>query len=85
MEIVKSYNKKELAELDNTFYSRIDKDKDLYIPIKIITAQTRTQKKWYSVRYVKTSDIMRFLQENPVRKAYARRNDKKFKNDLKNK
>jgi hypothetical protein len=45
MEMIKSYNRTELSKLERTPYSRILKDKDLYIPIKIETAQSRATKK----------------------------------------
>ena len=45
MEIVESYNKTELSEAEKTPYSRIDKDKDYFIPIKIVTAQSRATKR----------------------------------------
>lgn len=77
--LLKSYNKTELSEKENTPYSRIDKDKWLYIPIKIETAQTRIQKKWYTVRYVRTEDVKNYLQENPIKNP----NEKKFKKLLK--
>jgi hypothetical protein len=40
-EIIESYNKTELSAMENTPYSRIDKDKHKFIPVKIVTAQSR--------------------------------------------
>lgn len=73
MEIVESYNQTELSELENTPHSRIKKDKDYYIPIKIINAQSRATKRWYTVRYVKTADIKEYLKDNKNIKRYCKR------------
>ena len=83
MEMIKSYSKTELSKEENTPYSRIDKDKDLYIPIKIETAQSRATAKWYTVKYVKTEDIKKYIEDNPAKITYWRLNDKKFKKNLK--
>ena len=72
MEIVESYNKTELSWMENTPYSRIDKDKDYYIPIKIITAQSRATKRWYTIRYVKADDIKKYLKENKKIRKYKK-------------
>lgn len=76
MEIVESYNQKDLSNGVNTPVSRIKKDKDLYIPIKIDTAQSRATKRGYSVRYVKREDVIEYITENTkVRKNdYLRKN-----------
>lgn len=73
MEIVESYNKTELSEMENTPYSRIDKDKDYYIPVKITTAQSRATKKWYTIRYIKTEDVKKYLEDNKYIKRYCKR------------
>lgn len=72
MEIVESYNKTELAEMENTPYSRISKDKDFFIPIKIITAQSRATKRWFTVRYVKVKDVKEYLKDNKHIRRYKK-------------
>lgn len=84
MEIIESYSKTKLSLLEKTPYSRILKDKDLYIPIKIETAQSRATKKWYTIRYVRTEDIVKYLEDNPAKITYVRKNDKLYKKNLKN-
>lgn len=76
MEIVESYNQKDLSNGVNTPVSRIKKDKDLYIPIKIDTAQSRATKRGYSVRYVKKDDVIEYITENTKirKKDYLRKN-----------
>lgn len=83
MEMIKSYNKTELSKLEKTPYSRIDKDKDLYFPIKIETAQSRATAKWYTIRYIRKNDILKYMFELKVKKTYVRKNDKLYKKDLK--
>lgn len=83
MEMIKSYNRTELSKLEKIPYWRTIKDKDLYIPIKIETAQSRATSKWYTLRYVKTEDIIKYLEDNPAKITYWRLNDKKFKKNLK--
>lgn len=73
MEIVESYNQTELSELEWTPHSRIKKDKDYYIPIKITTAQSRATKRGYTVRYIKTSDIKEYLKANKNIKRYCKK------------
>lgn len=69
MEIVESFNVTELSEMEHTPYARIKIDKDYYIPIKIVTAQSRATKRWYTIRYVKTKDIKKYLeQHNNIRR-----------------
>lgn len=75
MEIIESYNKTELSEMENTPYSRIDKDKDFFIPVKIITAQSRATKRWYTVRYIKMKDVKEYLKENKHIRRYKKRLD----------
>ena len=43
--MIDTYNIKEMAELQKTPYNRIKIDKDYYIPIKIVTAQSRATKR----------------------------------------
>lgn len=83
MEMITSYNKTELSRLERTPYSRIDKDRDLYFPIRIESAQSRATAKWYTVRYVRKEDVMKYIDENPMKLTQGRTNDKKFKKDLK--
>ena len=83
MKMIQSYNKTDLSKKEKIAYSRILKDKDLYIPIKIETAQSRATKKWYTLRYVKTEDIIKYLEDNPAKITYVRKNDKLYKKDLK--
>lgn len=64
MELVESYNQIDLSKDVGTPVSRIKKDKDKYIPIKIITAQTRATDRGYSVRYVKVKDVEQYLRDN---------------------
>lgn len=64
MEIIESYNKTELSGMENTPRSRIDKDKHLYIPVKIVTAQSRATQRWYTVRYMKTKDVEKFIENH---------------------
>lgn len=73
MEIIESYNKTELSDMENTPYSRVDKDKNKFIPIKITTAQSRATKRWYTIRYVKTDDIKEFINKNKHIKRYWRK------------
>lgn len=70
--MIESYNKTELSEMERTPYSRIDKDKDMYIPVKIITAQSRATKKWYTVRYLKTEDVKEYLKRNKYIRRYKK-------------
>lgn len=72
MEIVESYNKTELSWMERTPYSRISKDKDFFIPIKIITAQSRATKRWYTVRYIKVKDVKEYLKDNNNIKRYKK-------------
>lgn len=60
--LIESYKQTELAKKVQTATSRIKKDKWLYIPIKIETAQTRANKKWFTVRYVRAKDILDYLK-----------------------
>ena len=73
MEIVESYNIKELSKLQKTPYNRIKIDKDYYIPVKIITAQSRATKRWYSVRYIKAEDVKKYLEVHKNIKRYCKR------------
>lgn len=73
MEIVESYNIKELSLLQKTPYNRIKIDKDYYIPVKFITAQSRATKRWYTIRYVKAKDIKDWLEDNKSIKRYCKR------------
>lgn len=63
-DLIKAYNQTELSEEDKTPYSRIKKDKHLYIPIKIETAQSRATDRWYTVRYIKMKDIREYIDNN---------------------
>jgi hypothetical protein len=85
MKMIESFNKTELSKLEWTPYSRIEKDVDLFIPIKIETAQSRATKRWYTVRYVRTDDVVKYLDELDFKKSYVRLNDKKYKKVLQNK
>ena len=58
--------------MENTPYSRIDKDRDFFIPIKIITAQSRATKRWFTVRYVKVKDIKDYLKDNKHIRRYKK-------------
>lgn len=73
MEFVESYNKTDLSAMENTPYSRIRKDKDYYIPIKIVNSQTRWTKKWYTIRYIKTEDVKAYLKENKHIRRYNKK------------
>ena len=73
MEMIESYSKTDLSEMVKTPYSRIDKDRDLYIPVKIVTAQSRATKKGYTVRYMKADDIRDYLEEHKKIKKYCKR------------
>lgn len=77
--IIESYNRTEMSKNAKTPYSRIVKDTDLYIPIKIETAQSRATARWYTIRYIKTEDVVKYMEENTVKKSYVRLNDKKYK------
>lgn len=83
MEFLESYNKTDLSIMEQTPYKRIMKDKHLYIPVKIVNAQSRATKKWYTVRYIKVKDIEKYLSENTVKKKDSELNDKKYKKVLK--
>lgn len=63
MELVESYNQIDLSKDVGTPVSRIKKDREKYIPIKIITAQTRATDRGYSVRYIKSEDVEKYLKE----------------------
>ena len=79
MGIIESYNQTELSKKMRTPYSRIVKDKHLYIPVRIVTAQSRATKRGYTVRYIRRNDILKYLVDNPMKKP----NEKKFKKVLK--
>ena len=67
-ELIESYNQTELSKEVKTPISRIKKDTDLYIPVKINTAQARATKRGYSVRYIKKSDVIDYIsKKNKVR------------------
>lgn len=76
MEIIESYNKTELAEMENTPYSRITKDRDFFIPVKIITAQSRATKRGYTIRYIKVKDVKEYLKDNKYVRRYKKSLDK---------
>lgn len=73
MEIVESYNITELSQMENTPYSRIHKDKDYYIPVKIITAQSRATKRWYTIRYIRAEDVKQYLKVNDKIRRYKKK------------
>ena len=75
MKIVEAYNITELSWMEKTPYDRIKIDKDLYIPIKIVTAQSRATKRWYTVRYIKSKDVEKYLKENKNIRRYKKRLD----------
>lgn len=79
MQIIESYNATELSKLEKTPYSRIRKDKDYYIPVKILTAQSRATERWYSVRYIRTEDIEVYLEEHSNIKRQVRKKHRKKK------
>lgn len=79
MGIIESYNQTELSKKMRTPYSRIVKDKHLYIPVRIVTAQSRATKRGYTVRYIRRNDILKYLVDNPMKTP----NEKKFKKVLK--
>lgn len=81
MEMIKSYNRTELSKLEKIPYWRTIKDIDLYIPIKIETAQSRATAKWYTVRYLRRQEIEEYLNENPI-KQKVKNNDYKYKKVL---
>jgi hypothetical protein len=83
MKMIQSYNKTDLCKLAKTPYSRIWKDSDLYIPIKIENAQSRATAKWYTIRYIMRKDIIKYFDDNPAKITYWRMKDKIIKKHLK--
>lgn len=75
MEIVESFNITELSEREKTPYDRIKIDRDLYIPVKIRTAQSRATKRGYTIRYIKTKDVEKYLKDNNNVRRYKKRLD----------
>jgi len=73
MDLVESYNITELSAKENTPYNRIHRDRDLYIPIKILTAQSRATKRGYTIRYVKATDVKQYLEDNNNVKRYSKK------------
>lgn len=67
-EIVESYNQTELSKMDNKDRRRIKAEKSEYMPIKIVTAQSRATKKWYTVRYVKIEDVKNYIKNTRPKK-----------------
>ena len=84
MEMIKSYNRTELSKMEKIPYWRTIKDKDLYIPVKIETAQSRATDKWYAVRYLRRKEIEEYLNDNPM-KERKEKNDYKYKKLLQKK
>lgn len=82
MEFINSYNQTELWRIEWKHRKRIWKEKDIYLPIKIVTAQSRATKKWYTVRFIKIDDVKEFLKENkPIlknKKTISKVKKKKF-------
>lgn len=64
MEFIESYNQTELSKMEWKHRKRIWREKQNYLPIKIVTAQSRATAKWYTVRYIKYDDVKEFLTEN---------------------
>lgn len=63
MEMIESYNQKELADLEKMRRQKIAEDNENYIRIKVRTAQSRTTARWYSIRYIRKKDLTRYLLE----------------------
>lgn len=64
MEIIESYNQKEMADLEWIRRQKIAEDNVNYIKIKVRTAQSRATWRWYSIRYVRKKDLARYLNDN---------------------
>ena len=64
MDFIECYNQTELSLIEWKHRKRIWKEKTNYIPVKIVTAQSRATAKWYTIRYVRNEDIKEFLNEN---------------------
>lgn len=67
-EIVESYNQTELSKMDNKDRRRIKIEKSEYMPVKIVTAQSRATERWYTVRYVKIEDVKNWIKTNKPKK-----------------
>ena len=67
-EIVESYNQTELSKMDNKDRRRIKIEKYEYMPVKIVTAQSRATERWYTVRYVKIEDVKNWIKTNKPKK-----------------
>lgn len=67
-EIVESYNQTELSKMDNKDRRRIKIEKSEYMPVKIVTAQSRATERWYTVRYVKIEDVKNWIKTNKTKK-----------------
>ena len=69
-EELKSYKQLEMAKkLKITRLSMWQwKHKDKYIPIKFEDALSRRTKQGYSIRYIKVSDVLKYLKENKALK-----------------
>lgn len=58
--LIPSYKAIELSELENKTKPTIYNNGRLYIPI---TIPSRRAKKWYSIRYIKKSDLDSYFEE----------------------
>ena len=72
-EFVESYNKTDLSQKEKTPYSRIDKDKYKYIPIKIVTAQSRATDRGYTLRYIRVEDVENWTKNHQKKVAKTKK------------
>lgn len=70
MELLDSYKQIDMAK--ELWVTRLSiwkwKNKDKYIPIKFEDAFTRRTKRWYWIRYIKISDVEKYLKKNKNQK-----------------
>lgn len=73
------YSQTELGKLKGVNRHRIVTDKHAFIPVKVEDAQTRNNKKWYSVRYLDMTEVKYYINNNRKPKVKPKNNDYKFK------
>jgi hypothetical protein len=62
MDYIDMYTQVSLAEKKWVCRHRIPKDKDKYIPVRVITAVTKRNKSWYWLRYLDKEEVMQYIK-----------------------
>lgn len=67
-EMIKCFSAKEIARLENKHLSTIIKNHKKYIPIRIDNNISRTKNRWYSIKYLRVSDVEKYLENTWIDK-----------------